>query len=444
MKKVLSLVLAVMMVVGMTTVAFAAAGDISADVDYTNDVAISGKVGDTGSFTIGLGAETVEGTYPQALTVSADVSGVFSALTAVATNSNTIKVSYTLGAARSATAVKFTIKGEDAGSNTVTETATVTIVAPTAAKKVPAGYKITGFVSGYDWKPDVEDLNRADMKSHLPLVAEMFTWEYKGEEVDLATAGIDGKATMTSSHLKDIGLRRSYQKGTANTIRDAKLRESDSDVRVRTVKFYVSTKETDVELKLALTYKGSTKNAPEYTYDFTIENVKELIEEDQFEVYSNGNIYLEADATVRNVEFQGDDDENVFATKTVVKGQKYYFNVTDELESEDEKMIADNPEIDSIYNVYAVNMANATVQFKNLDREFFVYDTEGKLLGTTKDSKLPLARKYVLTTAKVDFGGADEEPVEEPTVEEPADVDAPPMGGGEVPPSNNYNPNTGL
>jgi len=209
------------------------------------------------------------------------------------------------------------------------------------------------------------------------------------------------------------------------------------------VKFYTKTSDTDVELKVALTFKGSTKDAPEYSYSFTIENDEEIIEEGQTEAASYGNIYLKADATVRNVEFQGDEDEIVFATKTVVKGQKYYFNVDTDLSDTDKDIIENNPEVDSIYTVYQNNMANATVQFKNLDREFFVYDGNGKLLGTTKDKKLPLASKYILTTAKVDFGGAEEEPTEEaPAVEEP---EAPPMGGGEVVETpKTYNPNTGL
>lgn len=310
--------------------------------------------------------------------------------------------------------------------------------------RIPTGSKITGFVDSVDmpeWIPTGDSMNEAGQSSILPITADMFTWkDSKGDVVSY-----ESHHSMRASHLKDIGVRRVYQKGTANTIRDVELRTSDFDVRTRTVKFYPLTKETDVELKIALTYKGSTKNAPEYEYNFTVNNEEEIIEEGQTEASSFGNIYLKADATVRNVEFQGDDDEIVFATKTVVKGQKYYFNVTSELEKEDEQIIADNPEVDSIYNVYQSNMANATVQFKNLDREFFVYDGEGKLLGTTKDTKLPLSKKYILTTAKVDFGGEEEptEPTEEPS--EPTEPDAPPMGGGEVTaPSNNYNPNTGL
>jgi hypothetical protein len=324
----------------------------------------------------------------------------------------------------------------------------MTTVAFAAADEfIDSKWEITGFAETLPtWKATGDDLDEANEESFLPITPAMFTWKWKGKGAAPGAAP-DANGKIRSSQLSKIGVRKVYQKGTANTIRDIVLQDAKGDnharVRVRTVKFYTLTKDTDVELKLALTFKGSTSGAPEYEYSFTIGNSKEIIEEGQTEAYSFGNIYLEADATVRNVQFQGDEDEHVFATKTVVKGQKYYFNVSTDLTSSDEQIIADNPEVDSIYNVYQTNMANATVQFKNLDREFFVYDADGKLLGTTKDSKLPLASKYILTTAKVDFGG-EEVPVQEP-IEEPTEPEAPPMGGGEVEaPVNNYNPNTGL
>ena len=324
--------------------------------------------------------------------------------------------------------------------------ATVAFAAP--ATKVPSQYEITGFDAGAQaiWDAAVATFATDVTGNHtfnLPITPELFTWKDKTDGSD-ATATVHAlDAEIRSSQLSKVGLRRVYQKNTANTIRDAELRDTEPDVRIRTVKYYTKTSETDVVLKLALTFKGSTKDAPEAELNFTISNEEEIIEEGQTEASSYGHIYLKADATVRNVEFQGDEDEIVFATKTVVKGQKYYFNVDTDLSDADKDIIENNPEVDSIYTVYQNNMANATVEFKNLDREFFVYNGEGKLLGTTKDKKLPLASKYILTTAKVDFGGAEEEPTEEaPEVEEP---EAPPMGGGEVVETpNTYNPNTGL
>ena len=316
--------------------------------------------------------------------------------------------------------------------------ATVAFAAP--ATKVPSQYEITGFAAGAQaiWDAAVATFATDVTGDHtfkLPITPDMFKWEDK----DGNTVVPNANDKIRSSQLSKVGVRRVYQKNTANTIRDVELRDTEPDVRIRTVKYYTKTSKTDVSLKLALTFKGSTSDAPEVELNFTIANDEELIEEGQTEAYSFGNVYLKADATVRNVTFQGDEDEIVFATKTVIKGQKYYFNVDTDLSDADKEIIENNPEVDSIYTVYQTNMANATVQFKNLDREFFVYNEDGKLLGTTKDSKLPLAKKYILTTAKVDFGG-EEEPVEEPT-----EPEAPPMGGGEVVETpKTYNPNTGL
>lgn len=458
MKKVLSLVLALMMVVGMSTVAFAATGDVSG-TGTAAAVAVKVEQGATETVivTIPQYVELANGTT-DIIASNASATGLPYGVTLgtvkvlsdgsqkIGTPYFSQKISIELIAAADAPVVSAkaaTVATGTTGTNTsISIPLNVTVAEPTVTPPtpgpvttVPTSDKITGFAPGAAFVTPAA-LSAANQESKLKITADMFTWE--------SGTKYDASAKMRASHLKDIGVRRVYQKGTANTIRDVELRTSDFDVRVRTVKFYTLTKETDVELKVALTYKGSTKGAPEYEYNFTIANDEELIEEGQTEAYSFGNVYLKADATVRNVTFQGDEDGIVYATKTVVKGQKYYFNVDTDLSDADKEIIENNPEVDSIYTVYQNNMANATVQFKNLDREFFVYDGEGKLLGTTKDSKLPLAKKYILTTAKVNFGGAEEEPVEEP-VEEPTEPEAPPMGGGEVEaPVNNYNPNTGL
>lgn len=465
MKKVLSLVLAVMMVFGMSTVAFAAGAELGGDETAATFDFGTMAPGESDTFEITLAAAVAAG-KGGTLTLDTDAS----TSTALGSLVKTATAKIATGTAGNAKAtvsitidpkIAFANMGEISSgaavlvfndSQSSAKTLTVTLYEGAILyKEVPTGYSITGFSDDADalWTPtaDSQDLSRANMESFLPLVAGMFEWEDKNDDViTLADAKISESASVRSSQLGKVGVRKVYQKGTSGTIRDADLRDSKSDVRVRTVQYYNKTKETDVELKLALTFKGSTSDAPEWEYSFTIENKDEIIEEGQTEASSYGNIYLKADATVRNVEFQGDDEETVFATKTVVKGQKYYFNVSTDLTDADSKIIADNPEVDSIYTVYQTNMANATVQFKDLDREFFVYDAEGKLLGTTKDSKLPLAGQYILTTAKVDFG-TDEEPAEE-TSEEPApetsEVEAPPMGGGEVVETPvTYNPNTG-
>lgn len=456
MKKVLSLVLAVMMVFGMSTVAFAAdsglfgAGTSAATIDA---VGVIGP-GETKTIDVTLDkAAAASGTVALDGTPGTAAPLFSAAVLKLSNGSTTAKLTLTVNkkialADMGSLDTKTLVYTDTTGGGAISATITFDDTDDILFTEVPTGYSITGFATT-DWAPTAasESMEEADMESFLPLTADMFTWEDKDDDAaDLAIAKISDKATVRSSQLGKVGVRKVYQKGTNNTIRDVELRDSKSDVRVRTVQFYPLTKDTDVELKLALTFKGSTKDAPEYEYSFTVKNEEEIIEEGQNEASSYGNIYLKADATVRNVEFQGDDEETVFATKTVVKGQKYYFNVSTDLSDADQKIIADNPEVDSIYTVYQTNMANATIQFKDLDREFFVYGADGKLLGTTKDTKLPLAGKYILTTAKVDFGTDEaEEPAdEEPAEETPAEPEAPAMGGGEVVDAPaTYNPNTG-
>ncbi len=479
MKKVLSLVLAVMMVVGMTTVAFAAPAKYTLTFTAGTDRAF------------GTPTATPDDKFTADTTVTAgtlqafgkDAWGDWSATPLAAADYRVTKVTTpafgTAGAGTITVEVEFTKAGEykvapnaavpavykkvdaskPAGFTWEAITGGITVAAKEvgapaetpetpstgSSKYVDSKYKIDSFSDKGTFAPSGSkqigegsaSINKEDF---FNITSEMFNWvDSKGNDVDVP-AGLK----LRSSHLSNVNVRKVYQKNAGtSTIRDVVMQESDSRVRVRTTQFYAKTGDTDVELKIALTFKSKTSDVLEHSYNFTMNNETEMIEEGQNEAYSYGNYVLKADATVRDVQFEGDEDGIVYATKTVVKGQKYYFNVDSEISDADSKIIAENPEVDSIYTVYSVNMANASVQFKNLDREYFVYDAEGKLLGTTKDSKLPLAGKYILTTAKVDFGG-DEEVVDEPTESTEPEVEAPPMGGGEVAPSNNYNPNTGL
>ena len=454
MKKVLSLVLAVMMAVGMSTAAFAASALPSGGTTITvsADLVQGGSYEyDSGTIAATAGALTLD-------TTASTAAGLFSSATAsTSATKATVKLKVKPNADLGAIGALVLVFNDDASP---AETLTVNFSGSILDDQVPTGWKITGFnttdgpgawsLSQSQITDGSDGINKTD---YLPITADMFTWEYKSTKytttTDLVAAGISATATLRSSQLSNVGVRKVYQKGTSGTIRDVDLQDSDSRVRVRTTKFYAKTGDTDVELKLGLTYKSKTSDDLVYEYSFNMVNSEETIEEGQIEAYSYGPVYQKAEATVRDVVFEGDEDGIVFATKTVVKGQKYYFNVDSDLSDSDAKIIADNPEVDSIYTVYQVNMANATVQFKDLDREYYVYNAEGKLLGTTKDSKLALASKYILTTAKVNLAG-EEEPVDEASeseapAPEASEVEAPPMGGGEVveTPTNNYNPNTG-
>lgn len=461
MKKVLSLVLAVMLVFGMSATAFAAAFVFSStaeEVGDTNDYKDLGTYapGNNGSYELTVTeAFTAAGTGTVAGVPSGALNGKLTGITAEAKDNTTTTEA----------TVKFTVAAGTANGTyegrivfgDLTLFASVTVDDGSSSglyTTVPSGWRISGFSNdvGATWSP-ATSIAIGEEKDELPITAEMFTWEVKqtnGKYEDATgpeLATLAPNAKLRSSHLSNVGVRRVYQKGTANTIASVELKDSKSLVEVKTVKYYVKTGNTDIELKLALTFKSKSSDIVIANYSWTMANSEEFIEEGQNQAYSYGHVFQKAEATVRDVEFEGDEDGIVYATKTVVKGQKYYFNVDSEISNADAQIIAENPEVDSIYTVHQVNMANATIEFRDLDREYFVYDGAGNLLGTTKDKKLALASKYILTTARVDFGGTGVEESEAPTSEpDPStDVEAPPMGGGEVEaPVNNYNPNTGL
>lgn len=88
-------------------------------------------------------------------------------------------------------------------------------------------------------------------------------------------------------------------------------------------------------------------------------------------------------------------NNTVYKSKTGFTGQKYYFNVKIDETMSDDNIIAKHPEIDSIYTVYQANMSNSTVKFKDYDKNYSVYDQQGKSLGMSESKDLPLATKYL-------------------------------------------------
>lgn len=194
----------------------------------------------------------------------------------------------------------------------------------------------------------------------MPITPDMFLWtdeNGKGSYYADDVAGVDlTGCTIRSGQLSNVGVRRVYQKGTSGTVKSVELKDSQSVVVITFVDDYTKTGPTDVELKLALTYKSKTVNAPEYEISFTMKNEETIVEEGQTAVSPYGRTFLGADAPARTVAFEGDGG--------------------------------------SVYTVYQMSNGNSIIEFKNSGHKYVAYDQAGKLLSVYKKDEVFLAQQW--------------------------------------------------
>lgn len=277
------------------------------------------------------------------------------------------------------------------------------------------------------------------------LTPEDFVWERtsginKGKEVAHSEVMTWPDAGLKASHLKDVGVRRTNNYNTAGAIDDVKIGGTNGiTVRVLAEKYFTKCGKTEGSFDVQLTYKNQA-GGQKSTVTFKIENEEKALEDDGDIIFTDDNVYVKATESVRNVVL--DAGEGLYITKSFGKGQKAYARVSLELSAGDEKLFLKYPELSDVYTLYTngVESANVYVDFRDLADTYFVYDANFKLVGTTADAKIPFSAKYYLTTAKVDLAGTE---VDGDSSEAPSEIDNSATGGGSTAPSNNYNPNTG-
>lgn len=454
MKKVLSLVLAVVLVLGMTTVVFAADGDFDGQVTETYPT--------TGRTTVYQG-ETKEVTLASALDAAAGANGTVPVISdgglndvvaSYANASTVVKLKFTVPTSMSTGDKDLTVViGNDAGSDDLTITLKLEVVS--ATKAIPSGYKITGIVDGAELNPTkysstglkMDKMTSGD-KIEFGFTADMFTWE-DSKGVAQTAAGTDwAKTAPKESHLSKVKVRLSDKKNTGNF---KKLAMDGAKFVMQVEDFFTGVKDVEGNFTIQLQYNGKT-GGDATSWDFVVTNEEEIVDEGQETAMGGTGKYLKADATVRGLEIET--DGTLFFTTNMSSGAKLFVAVTTDLSSADEELILKFAELDSIYTVHqnGLRAASTTAEFVDMDATYHVYDADFNYIGTTDDKKLPYSGKYYLTTKKIDLGGTEvtepvePEPTPDPTTPTP-DPEVPGTGGddgAEAPSNPTFNPNTGL
>jgi hypothetical protein len=463
MKKVLSLVLALVLVLGMSTMAFSNAyqanltGTITAGDDFKFSLLVTPKFitdvlnEDVTNFVVdATGAIPASGKYAPIYfdgpvdDVATDTDGMESGN--VWFNFRLVTPVDVVGESRF---VLNPIYSADANRRVLT-LRTIAAGGSGASRFIPNNYRVSGINSifGIDWvnhgHADGSFVGsnggyivlEGDSSAKFQLKPNNFTWERRDGTNSWVNATNEihgGDFDLRSTDLRDIGVRRTNPVRTNGTIKDVKI--DGTTVAIEAVKFFVNRDNGGIDgsMDLQLTFKNRTGGEARRLH-FNIANVREFVSSTDDYVFLDDNVFVESDGFNRNVEMNV--GHGMYVYKNLHNGQKVYCRATLELSAGDERMFIDYKELDMIYTMHhaGVISAGTGVEFRFDSDTFFVYDAAFNLIGTTAQ-RLPWSSKYYLTTAQVDLSGGS-------AGDGPSDLDAPPMGGGNAP-ANNYNPNTG-
>lgn len=230
-------------------------------------------------------------------------------------------------------------------------------------------------------------------------------------------------------------------------------------VQISFVDQYVGVDDIEFDFNVKLTVRGATKDSVNIYGTYC--NDSEIVEDGQTDADSSGGVVLEPESVIRNIEVHGGD--NFYAKVNMSSNKKYYFTAEVDVKDEDIEVLERYPEMAYVYYINQVNMkfSGNCYYFQDLDDKYYVYNDEGRLIGTTEDM-LPFSTKYFLATEKVAVGsspsepkpGLDDnkdpepEPEPQPQPQPEPEPQLPPTSsgstGGGYYDNDNQNPNTGV
>jgi hypothetical protein len=206
---------------------------------------------------------------------------------------------------------------------------------------------------------------------------------------------------------------------------------------------FVSTSTVDYKFMAYLNKNKRRDQDTEVNFEGSYKNAETTVDEGDSYVYLSTDIpVVESLAYIKNIDIELDDGITIH-TK-FFKGKKYYATGSAGFGSADDETLTQYPDIDAIYTLESVGLNNAyTTVSLNVGGSLPVYNADLEYIGTTAD-KLPFSSKYYVAATELDIASSIEEPAEEPTTD-PGDGFDPGanMGGDNSPANSNDNPGTG-
>ena len=212
-------------------------------------------------------------------------------------------------------------------------------------------------------------------------------------------------------------------------------------IEIEFVDPFVSTSSKDFELTAYLRANKS-QTGIEYVMSGTFANLNQTVDEGDDYVYGVDYRVITANANIKKIEVEL--DYGLTITTRMVDGRRYYGHVSTDPTTADEAIMDKYPTIEEVYNLKTIglNPTGDVVRFDDDSMFAYTLDANGDLvyLGKTA-AALPYFTKYFLSTKALDLPEEAEEPVED--VIGP-DTDNAVTGGDDVVVANaNDNPGTG-
>jgi hypothetical protein len=193
--------------------------------------------------------------------------------------------------------------------------------------------------------------------------------------------------------------------------------EQPAFVRVTFKDKFVSTSTVNFKFTGYLTRNNRRDKDTEVDFSGSYANMETTVQDGDIYVYLGDDVpVVESLAYLKNIDIELDDGITIH-TK-FFEGKKYYATGEAAFTSADDDVLTQYPDIDAIYYLETVglNNSNTTVSL-NVGGNRPVYDADLMYIGTTGD-KLPYSSKYYVAATELDV---EDPTVEEPTAEPAAD-----------------------
>jgi hypothetical protein len=434
MKKVLSLLLAGLMVVGMTSAAFAA-NPTSANWNTTaaDGISFADDVNPGYKIRLYLTEGTTSGTaaVPGAaqVTIVSDNDAATPTYTVTGANADAFVAAVTTFQAPStgswspANVVTLTLSDNDDAAVAAVLELQITAIDAAVTAQATTDTLYNGVVTVTAMVPAVPGVTTYLTKTEVN--AEKYTAQVK-------VAGSNTFIKSTSPTIKYDGATGAHP-GAAY-------------IEIEFVNPLVSTSSKDFELTAYLR-KAKAQSGIEYVLNGTFANLTQTVVDGDDYVYGVDYRVITADANIRKIEVEL--DYGVTITTRMTDGRKYYGHVSMDPTSADEAIMDKYPNIVEVYNLKTINLnpAGDVVRFGDDAMYAYTLDADGNLVFLGRTNKaLPYFTKYFLSTAALDLPEVVEEPEEVVPEIDPIGpgTDNAATGGDDVIVANvNDNPGTG-
>jgi hypothetical protein len=193
--------------------------------------------------------------------------------------------------------------------------------------------------------------------------------------------------------------------------------EQPAFVRVTFKDKFVSTSTVNYKFVAYLAENKKRDKDSEVTFEGSYKNNETTVEEGDVYVYLGDDVpVVESLAYLQHIDIELNDGITIH-TK-FFNGKKYYATGKAAFTSADDEVLTQYPDIDAIYTVESVGLNNSfTTVSLNVGGSLPVYNADLEYIGTTSD-KLPYSSKYYVASTELDVEDPTiEEPVAEPTPE---------------------------